>query len=188
MLRELVNSLSGKSITIDAKDQEVRGKANATYNTICTRSDRKFDPRTDNQILLDCYRGTIREVGIARLTGGVINDQIPVWEDRSTYAWDVQAKKILLEIKPQDLASQYFCVKTITADRMKRNTSYYDYVISTAARKLNESEWLIIPCLMIKSTDFNSFCKKSIYKNWQSIYNPHMNPVIKLNDWSKDNA
>lgn len=188
MLRELVDSLAGKSIIINPEDSEVRSKANATYNTISARSDRTLDPRTDDQILKDCYHGTMREVGIARLVSGVINEQIPVWKDRSTYAWDVEVRKILLEIKPQDLASQYFCVKTVTAERMKRNTAYYDYVISTLVQKLNKFEWQIIPCLMIKSTDFQKYCKKSIYKNWQSVYNPFDNPVIKLNDWSKDNA
>lgn len=188
MLKEVIDSLSGKSIIINPEDPDVRGKANATYKTICTRSDRNLDPRTDDQILLDCYYGTMREVGIARLVGGVINEQTPVWKDRSTYAWDVEARNILLEIKPQDILSQYFCVKTITAERMKRNTAYYNYVISTLVQKLNKFEWQITPCLMIKSTDFQKHCKKSIYKNWQSIYNPFDYPVIKLNDWSKDNA
>lgn len=188
MLRELVNSLNGKSIIVSREDPEVYRKTLATHNTITTRADRVNDRRTDDEIMLDCFHGTLREVGITRLTGGVMNEQTPVWADRSTYAWDVEAIKILLEIKPQDPASQYFCIKTSTAERMKRNTAYYHYVVSTMARRVNKLEWEIIPCLMIKSTDFAMYCKKSIYKNWQTVYNPYMNDAIKLNNWSKDNA
>lgn len=185
MIDNLIKILQGQSVVVDASDPEVASKARATHKTITTRKDRYKDPRTDDEILRDSFHGTIREVGIAKLTQGVINEQTPVWGDRSTYGWDIDTCNLKLEIKPQH--GVFFSVSDIVAQRMINNSDHYDYIVTVKIIKMDEgiSMYKVIPCQLIKSKDFARKCTKSMYKNNQMYYNHKYNPVIKLNDWSE---
>lgn len=183
-LDNLLKILQGQSVLVDASDPAVVSKAKATYKTVSTRSDRHEDLRTDDEILRDSFHGTIREVGISKITQGIVNEQTPVWADRTTYGWDVEVCDLKLEIKPQH--GVFFAVSNKVAKKMINNSDHYDYILTVKIIKMKEgiSMYKVIPCQLIKSKDFARKCTKSMYKDNQMYYNHKYNPVIKLNNWS----
>ena len=123
-LINLKNALINKSIIIDSSTPELIARANETAETLINRSYR--DHRTDDQIRANALEGTIREFAIAKLTGGEINSQTPdfVTFDRNTFAWDILAYDLFIEVKPQ--RGENFNIRERTKSTLINNSDYYD--------------------------------------------------------------
>lgn len=184
MISRLIESLQGQSIIINASDPEVVSKARDTYKTV-TNHGYIQGKRTPDQVLRDAFHGTIREVGIAKLTDGIINQQEPDFSDRATYGWDLSAYDLKLEIKPQYAGSKYFTIEKKVAKRLFNNREYFDYLLSVVLERISKDEWKVIPSILIQSKHFAKYYENSMYKDWQVIYNVHSYPCIILNEWSK---
>lgn len=185
-IETLKSALIGKSIIVDATDPNIIAKANETADTLINRDDRKRQNRSDEMIRQHSLEGTIREYGIHQLVGGEVNTQTPdfVTFDRNTFAWDIHAHGVYLEVKPQK--GKHFNISERTRQTLLNNGAFYDYIITVEIYQLNEDPNLyrVTPRMLIRSDHFAKHNRKSQYSDqygkttyWYSA----SDPAIKVN-------
>lgn len=185
-IETLKAALIGRSVVVDASDTYILTKANETSETLINRSDRKRQNRTDEMIRQHSLEGTIREYGIFQLVGGEVNTQKPdfVTFDRNTFAWDIHAHDVYLEVKPQK--GKHFNISEQTRQTLLNNQAFYDWIITVEIYKLNESPNLyrVTPRMLIRSDHFAKHVRKSQYpdQNGRTTYwYSSSDPAIKVN-------
>lgn len=185
-IETLKAALLGKSIIVDATDSDIVAKATETAETLINRNDRKRQNRSDEMIRAHSLEGTIREYGIHKLVGGEVNTQTPdfVTFDRNTFAWDLHAHDIYLEVKPQK--GKHFNISQRTRETLLNNQAFYDYIITVEIYQLNESPNLyrVTPRMLIRSDHFAKHNRKSQYPDQQgktTYWYSASDPAIKVN-------
>lgn len=172
------------TIKIPKDDSEVHQKAHETALGVSSRQVSARD-RTYAQIKEDCFYGTAREVGVARIGNGYVNHQTPDFVDfkRSTFGWDVQIENLRLEIKPH--TNKYFTVSKSVRDKLINNSNEYDAVVSVEVRDSND-DLEIIPRLIVPSEYISSRHMKISKFNSNQYYYDHFNgPCYVLNEGVK---
>lgn len=168
------------SIKIPKDDTEIESKAHETALGV-SAIHQSARNRTYLQIKEDCFYGTAREVGVARLGSGVVNHQEPdfVSYDRSTFGWDVQIENLRLEIKPH--TGKYFSVSKSVRQKLINNQSEYDAIVSVEVRDVEDCveiiPRLIIPSECVETRHF----RVSKFNNNQYYYDHFNGPCYELN-------
>lgn len=179
-IQSLKTCLMNKSVIVDIRDPELISRAEETAHTLINRAYR--DDRTDEQIRAHSLEGTIREFAIQRLTGGEINSQTPdfVTFDRNTFAWDVLAHDLYIEVKPQ--RGENFNIRERTKNTLINNADYYDVIVTVDIHKFNSSEYKVTPLMLIRSDHFVKHVKKSQFQQngLPTYFYDCTSPCIKL--------
>lgn len=185
-IETLKAALLGKSIIVDATHPDIVAKATETAETLINRNDRKRQNRSDEMIRTHSLEGTIREYGIHKLVGGEVNTQTPdfVTFDRNTFAWDLHAHDIYLEVKPQK--GKHFNISERTRQTLLNNQAFYDYIITVEIYQLNDNpnQYRVTPRMLIRSDHFAKHHRKSQYPDEQgkiTYWYSASGPAIKVN-------
>lgn len=186
MNRTELKSLLRRTITVSRDFPGVLERAKMLADGIQSNQgiNRNGRNQSSEQFEQDCLLGVVREIAIAELVGGKLNDQEWNINDRSSYAWDVEADNLKLEIKPHSNA-EYFKLSEGVAQVLYNNSSYFNYMISVYVDERSDC-FKIKPILIVSPDELRSGLSTSKFNSWQSYFDHRKFPHTLI--WSDNDA
>jgi len=182
MNRNELKALLRRTISIPSDDQEILARTKMLAEGIRSHHgvNRNGRARSDEQFERDCLLGVVREMAVAKIVGGKLNDQEWNVNDRSSFAWDVEVDNLKLEIKPHS-GADYFNLSEGIARILYNNSSYFNYVVAVYVAERSDC-FKIKPMMIISPDELTFGTNKSQFNNWQIYFDHRRYPHTQI--WS----
>lgn len=182
MNRDELKARLRHTISVPNDDPEILARAKMLAEGIRSHHgvNRNGRARSDEQFERDCLLGVVREMAVAKIVGGKLNDQEWNVNERSSFAWDVEVDNLKLEIKPHS-GGDYFNISEGIARVLYNNSNYFNYVVTVYVAERSDC-FKVKPTMIISPDELLRGSRKSQFNSWQNYFDHRQYPHTLI--WS----